>query len=262
VYFTIWLALMRKLNRRSRAQDRTFDSEPTRQLRTLSAPGLIVYVLSATFAHVDLVLSLEPDWYSTIFLILIIVGQMLAALAFGIILLRIFARREPFATMLTPTHFHHLGNLLLAFVMLWAYMAFSQFMIIWNGNLPEEISWYLHRCTSGWKSVAFALGVFHFAVPFALLLWRGLKHRITLLCLVATVVLGAHAVDVYWLVMPSFQAGADAGLHWLDFTIFAAIGGAWIAVFLTNLAAHPLVPLHDPRLSGISKIKAPAVVPT
>ncbi len=254
IWFAIWLWLARALLRRSHAQDRTSDPAPTRQLRTLSAPGLIVYVLSATFAFVDFVLSLEPDWYSTIFLILIVVGQVLAALASGIILLRVFAKREPFAAMLTPTHFHHLGNLLLAFVMLWAYMAFSQLLIIWSGNLPEEISWYLHRCYGGWKTVALLLGVFHFAVPFVLLLSRDLKHRIEWLCGVAGLVLLAHVLDVYWLVMPSFaenRAHIGVHVHWLDFALFIGIGGFWIALFLTNLAKHPLVPLNDPRLVKI-----------
>ena len=254
IWFAIWLWLAQALLRRSHTQDRTSDPAPTRQLRTLSGPGIILYVLSATFAFVDFVLSLEPDWYSTIFLILIVVGQTLAALSLGIILLRIFAKREPFTAMLTPTHFHHLGNLLLAFVMLWAYMAFSQLLIIWSGNLPEEISWYLHRCYGGWKTVALLLGVFHFAVPFALLLSRDLKHRIEWLCGVAGLVLLAHALDVYWLVMPSFASNREhigVHVHWLDFALFIGMGGFWVALFLTNLAKHPLVPLNDPRLVKI-----------
>lgn len=265
LWFALWLWLARALLRRSRAQDRTADPAPTRQLRAWSAPGLILYVLSATFAGVDLVLSLEPDWYSTIFLILIIIGQTLAALALGIIALRVFASREPLSSMLTPAHFHDLGNLLLAFVMLWAYMAFSQFLIIWSGNLPDEIAWYLHRSTPGWKAVALGLGLFHFAVPFALLLSRELKHRIPLLCGVAALVLAAHAVDVYWLVMPSFTAAANAGaaggFHWLDVTLFAGIGGFWAFIFLSTLERHPLVPLGDPRIAAPSTQPAGSPAP-
>lgn len=254
VFFAIWLGLARALLRRSHEQDATADPEPTRQLRAISAPGLIVYVLTASFAYLDFVLSLEPDWYSTVFLILIVVGQTLAALALGILLLRIFAESEPFAAMLTPTHFLHLGNLMLAFVMLWAYMAFSQLIIIWSGNLPAEIAWYLHRSTPGWKALALALGLLQFAVPFALLLSQDLKRRIRLLWGVAALVLFAHAVDVFWLVVPSFgasvHAGGRAALHWMDFTIFAGIGGFWVALFLTRLAAHPLIPRNDPRMAA------------
>ena len=251
IWFAIWLWLARVLLRGARAQDHTSDPEPTRRLRTFSGPGVVIYVFSASFAFIDLVLSLEPDWYSTIFLILIVIGQTLAMLSLGIILLRIFAARAPFSEMVTPQFFHDLGNLLLAFVMLWAYMAFSQLLIIWSGNLPAEISWYLHRCYGGWKTVALLLGLFHFAVPFALLLSRDLKRRIDLLCGIAALVFVAHIVDVYWLVMPSFLTNAAhpaVHLHWLDLTVFIGIGGFWVALFLFNLARFPLVPLNDPRL--------------
>ncbi len=248
VYFACWVLLARALRRGSFAQDATSDPAPTRRLRRISAPGLIIYVLLATFAYVDFVLALEPDWYSTIFPILIIVGQTLAALAFAIVLLALNARKSAFADVLTPAHFLDLGNLLLAFVMLWAYMSFSQFLVIWSGNLPDEISWYLHRSSVGWKGVALALGLFHFAVPFALLLSRQTKRRIQWLAVIAGLVLVAHAIDVYWLVAPSIHI---PGIHmqWMDITLFIGIGGLWLATFANKLAAHPLIPLNDPRMS-------------
>ncbi len=242
-YFAVWLWLTLKLRRGSHAQDATSDIKPTRNLRTLSGPGLVIYVLITTFAYIDLVLSLESDWYSTIFPILIIVGQALSALAFSIMLLAFYSRKAPLAPVLTPAHFHDLGNLLLAFVMLWAYMSFAQFLIIWNGNMPDEISWYLHRSSSGWKMVALVLGMFHFAVPFALLLSRESKRRLGILCTIACAVLLVHVLDVYWLIAPSLHIHA----HWLDFTLFAGIGGLWLTVFAKNLAAYPLLPLNDPR---------------
>ncbi len=253
VYFTAWIWLARVLLNYSRAQDITSDLTPTRRLRMLSGPGLILYVLSATFAYVDFILALEPDWYSTVYLILIIVGHTLAVLSLGIILLRVFSKAESFALMLTPKHFHDLGNLLLAFVMLWAYIAFSQILIIWSGNLPDEISWYLHRSSPGWKAVALILGLFHFAIPLALLLSRGLKFQISLLCAVAALVLVTHAVDVYWLVVPSFQAHGLSHSVPLEFTAFLAIGGFWSATFITNLLRHSLVPRNaeiETRLEG------------
>lgn len=246
--FVLWICLARALNRGSRQQDATCDPAPALRLRILSGPGLVVYVLSVTFALIDLVLSLEPDWYSTIFPILLIIGQTLAALALGILMLALLARREPFVGTVTATHFHHLGNLLLAFVMLWAYLSFSQFLIIWSGNLPDEISWYLHRDTRGWKAVALSLGLFHFAVPFALLLSRSLKHRIRFLGALAALILLAHAVDVYWMIMPTFHR--ELHVHWLDLAAPLALGGFWVAWFLTCLQAYPLIPLNDPCLLG------------
>ena len=246
-YFVLWIWMARSLNRGSREQDATVNPEPTRRLRTFSGPGLVIYVVSASFAVIDLVLSLEPDWYSTIFPIMLVVGQTLAALALGVLMLAIMARREPFGAVVTPTHFHHLGNLMLAFVMLWAYLSFSQLLIIWSGNLPAEISWYLHRDTPGWKAVALALGLFHFAVPFALLLSRELKHQIRFLGGLALLILLFHALDVYWMVAPSFH-DHELHPHWLDVTVPLAIGGLWVARFLTRLQGCPLIPQNDPRI--------------
>lgn len=245
-YFILWLWLAHLLNRGSHRQDATADPEPTRRLRTLSGPGLVLYVLSASFAAIDLILSLEPDWFSTMFPILVVIGQTLAALSLAVLMLALLADHPPFAEVVTPTHFHHLGNLMLAFVMLWAYMSYSQFLIVWSGNLPNEIVWYLHRGTPGWKAVALALGLFHFAVPFALLLSRKLKHQIRFLGGLAVVILLAHILDVYWLVMPSYHP--QLRVHWLDFTVLLGLGGLWVAWFLTRLQQHPLIPQNDPRL--------------
>lgn len=245
-YFVLWIWLARALGRGSHEQDVTEDPAPTRRLRALSGPGLVIYVLSVTFAFIDLVLSLEPDWYSTIFPMMLVIGQTLAALALGVFMLALLAGDEPFRGVVTPTHFHHLGNLMLAFVMLWAYMSFSQLLIIYSGNLPDEISWYLHRDTPGWKTLALLLGLFHFAVPFALLLSRQWKHQVRFLGGLAAVILVAHGADVYWLVMPSFHR--ELHLHWLDFTVPLGMGGLWIGWFLTRLQAHPLIPRNDPRL--------------
>lgn len=243
VYFSLWLWLARRLLNGSRAQDATIDPAPTRALRRLSGPGLVLYFLVTTFAYIDFVLSLEPDWYSTIFPIMLMIGQSLAALSLAIVLLAWHARREPFAAVVTPTHFHDLGNLLLAFDMLWAYLSFSQFLIIWNGNLPEEISWYLHRSSGGWKIVALVIGLFLFAVPFAVLLARESKRQIRVLCVIAGLVFALHALDLYWVVTPSLHTQ----FHWMDVTLFVGIGSLWFTLFLTNLAAHPLIPRHDPR---------------
>ena len=165
IFFVIWCVAAFVMNKWSFDQDATKNVEPTIKLRTLSGPGLFLYPVTATFVLTDWVLSLEPDWYSTMFLVLIVIGQMLTAIAFAILVLAWLHREEPLARVVTPTHFHHLGMLLFAFVMLWTYMAFSQLLVIYSGNLPTEIDWYLHRIAGNWKVVVWFLFLFHFLVP-------------------------------------------------------------------------------------------------
>jgi len=240
----IWVAL--RLNKLSFLQDETSDPAPTRRLRTLSGPGIAIYPFVATFAYVDWVLSLEADWYSTMFVVLIIIGQVLTALAFCIVLLAWLGKEEPFRQVVTTTTFHHLGSLLLAFVMLWAYMDFSQFLIIWSGNLPAEIGWYLHRIAGGWKWLLFFLVIFHFFLPFFLLLFREVKRGIAALAAVASIVFFAHLADVFWLVSPSFHK-TGVSIHWMDAAAPVAVGGIWIAAFSARLKSRPLLVKNDPR---------------
>src|SRR5205807_8232300 len=159
--------------------------------------------LTMTFAAVDWVMSMERDWFSTIFPILICIGQMLSVLALAILLLALERRRKPLAQIAGPETFHHLGNLLLTFTMLWAYLAYAQLIVIWSGDLPHEISWYLHRIAGGWRVIAFALLIFHFFGPFFLLLFRQTKRRTEFLVAIAVVSFLAHIADVWWVVAPS-----------------------------------------------------------
>jgi hypothetical protein len=246
VFFVIWSVAAFVMNKWSLEQDATPNVEPTIRLRTLSGPCLVLYPVTATFVLTDWVLSLEPHWYSTMFLVLIVIGQMLTAIAFGILLLAWLHRDEPLAKVVTPTHFHHLGLLLFAFVMLWTYMAFSQFLIIYSGNLPTEIDWYLHRIAGDWKVVVWFLFLFHFLIPFFLLLSRGLKRDFRALAAIAALVFLAHVVDVYWLVEPSF-AHYGIRLSWLDFAALIGLGGLWLAMFAARLNNHPLLVRNDPR---------------
>src|SRR5512145_2860711 len=188
VYFAFWLFCSYLLTTWSSGQDQGtvgVTRADSVRFRTVSAPGLLFLVLTITFASVDWIMSLDPHWYSTIFGLLTVAGQGLSALAFTIAVLSLLASVPPLARYLTPRHFHDLGKLLLAFVMLWAYLAFSQFLIIWSGNLPEEIPWYLERMRGGWGILALLLIVGHFALPFALLLSRDLKRHGGLLAKVA-----------------------------------------------------------------------------
>jgi len=246
-YFAIWALLIFFLNRWSKLQDQSGDLMLTRRLRQLSGPSLVLYVLTLTFASVDWVMSLDPHWYSTIYGVLFVVGQGLLTLAFAIVVVARLSQHPPLAEVMGAKHFHDLGNLMFAFVLLWAYVSFSQFLIIWSGNLPEEIPWYLHRLHGGWQWLSLALVVFHFALPFVLLLSRKMKRRVELLVKVAVGMIVMRFLDLFWLIAPSFHAEAFA-LHWLDVAAPVGIGGLWIAYFVRQLKDRPLLPLRDPRV--------------
>jgi hypothetical protein len=175
VYFIIWGLFAHFLSKLSAEQDRTGEPALKRRVEVISGPGLAVMGLTITFAAVDWVMSLDPHWFSTLFGFVFVVGNVLTALAVMICALAYLRDREPLASLIKPSHFHDLGNLMMAFVVLWAYMAFSQYLIIWSGNLPEEITWYIDRTATGWSAVALILVVFHFAVPFLVLLSRRTK---------------------------------------------------------------------------------------
>ena len=251
IYFVAWLVLAFFLNRWSRQQEQAADPPliHTRQrsLGLLSGGGLVLYGLTVTFAAVDWMMSLEPQWFSTIYGFLVVAGQLLVAQAFAILATAWLAQDEPYAAVVSPELWRDLGNLLLAFVMLWAYMAFSQLLIIWSGDLPEEISWYLHRSHGGWNWVGVVLVALHFALPFCLLLSRRITRRAQFLTTVAAVIFCAHLVDIFWLVMPAFSPGR-LRVHWLDLVAPVAVGGLWLAAFLWQLQRRSLLPWYEPRL--------------
>jgi len=246
VYFIVWAGLTALLRRGSAEQDRTGDPRATDRLQTISGPGMVLFVLTTTFAAVDWVMSLEPEWFSTIFGVLLMGGQAISAMAFAIVMAAALARRGPLAGVLTPSHLHDLGKLLFAFVLLWAYFAFSQYLIIWSGNLPEEVSWYVHRLHGGWRAVALTLVVAHFALPFLLLLSRDVKRDARRLAGVAVLLLVMRLVDLFWLIGPAFhRAGLRA--HWLDLAAPAGLGGIWLMMFCRQLGGRPLLPARDPE---------------
>jgi hypothetical protein len=247
IYFAIWLLIAYLLNRWSSAQDQTYDTAPTRRLRTFSAPGLILYVLTISFAAVDWEMSLEPDWFSTVYGMLIVASQVLSALAFVILALLLLARYSPLRELMTDERYNDLGSLLLTFVMGWAYLAFSQFLVIWTGNLPDENSWYLHRSANGWKWIVILDGLVHFALPFALLLFRQVRHKAKPLATVAIILLAVHLLDQFWLVTPAFHP-TGFHLHWLDIAAPIGVGGVWLAAFAWRLKQRPIVAVHDPVL--------------
>jgi hypothetical protein len=248
-YFFIWGLYAYLLSKWSAEQDRTGDEGLIGKMRSVSAPGLVVFVFVTTFAFVDWVMSLEPHWFSTIYGVMFLVGQVLESVAFMLALVLILAPRPPFNQYVTKQHIHDLGNLMFAFMVLWAYLSFSQFLITWAGNLPDEIPWYLRRLRGGWGWVALTLVLFHFAVPFILLLMRGVKRQSNRLFKVCVLMIVIRLVDVYWVVEPAFY-NQQLKIHWLDFITPVAVGGLWLAAFFWQLKARPLLPLRDPRLIG------------
>jgi hypothetical protein len=216
--------------------------------------------LSVSFAAIDWVMSLEPDWFSTIFGALIGAGHLLSAMAFAVAVATLVLAPTALFSPVSQTRvdtaaarvcdagpndaFNDLGSLLLAFVMVWTYMAFSQYLLIWSGNLDEEITWYLHRIEGGWQWIGLSLAAGYFALPFCLLLSRNLKRDPARLRMVALLVVGIGMVNNYWLIAPAFSP-SRLYVHWLDFAAFVAVGGLWLACFLWQLQARPIMPAHE-----------------
>ena len=246
VYFIAWNAVSFFLNAWSLEQDRTDDPQIARRMQRLSAGGLVAYGLMITFASFDWLMSLEPHWFSTIYGVLIIGGQGLTGLAFLIIVLVWLGRRPPLDRIIVPAHFHDLGNLLLAFVMLWAYFSFSQYLITWAGNLPEEIAWYLHRQHTSWRIVGAGLVLFHFAVPFALLLSRTVKREPQMIVKVAIGIMIVRLVDLFWLIAPEFHR-EGVWISWLDILLPTSLFAIWLGCFVWQLRGRAILPLHDPE---------------
>ena len=246
-YFAVWLALAFLLNRWSLAQDRTADNRYTRNMRNLSGPGMVALIFTITFASIDWYMSLEPEWFSTIYGFIYVASWSLSALAFTIAALAVLSKDEPLRRIVAPLHFHDLGKLLLALVMLWAYFAFSQYLIIWSGNLPEEIGWYIRRMHGGWGAVIVTIAILHFAAPFLFLLSRDLKRNPGKLVLVAVLILVMRFVDLLWMLAPAFHHRM-----WILMDIAAVLGfgGLWLAFFTWQLGKRSLIPINDPQFES------------
>jgi hypothetical protein len=252
LYFAVWAFLAWRVSSWSRQQDGGASPLRAGRLRGLSAVGLVLLSLTTTFAAVDWGMSLAPHWFSTIYGVLFIVGFSLSALAFTIILLSRLAGEEPFTTALQPVTVHDLGKLLLAFTMLWGYVNFSQFLIIWSGNISEETPFYLHRLHGGWQVVAVVLLVFHFALPFALLLSRPLKRSARALGAVAGLMLLMQLVDLFWLIGPDLvghgHEDVPLRVHWMDLAAALGLGGLWLFLFAREARTAPVLPLGEPEV--------------
>jgi hypothetical protein len=246
-YFVVWILLALTLNRWSTLQDRTGDPAIVGRFRRLSAGGLVLYMLTMTFAGFDWAMSLEPHWYSTIYSAIMIMGQGLSTFALVSIMLSLSANRAPVAGTVKVTQFHDLGNFMLGFTMLWTYMSLSQFLIIYSGNLPEEVTWYLNRTGGFWWPVTQLVIAINFILPFFLLLQRPLKRNPRTLAAIAVFIFVARIIHDFWFIVPAWHHGEFA-ISWMDFVAPLAIGGIWMAAFLWMLGRRPLLPLHDHRL--------------
>ena len=246
-YFAVWIGIGTMLTRWSAEHDKTGDPDLIRKMSFVSGAGLLIYGLTVTFAMVDWTMSVNPHWFSTIWGMLYVGGQGLSAFAFGIVVLIMLAQAPPLDKVITMHHLHDLGKLLFAFLMLWAYLSFSQFLIIWSANLPEEIPHYLNRWDHGWQYVSYFIIVLHFIVPYALLLSRDLKRNPAKLRLIAIWILIARLVDYYWHVAPEFH-GEHLSISLLDVALPLALGGIFISLFVSQLRGRALLPLNDPGL--------------
>jgi hypothetical protein len=260
IYFAAWIGLAWFLRQLSARQD-AGDVGVNVTIQRVSGAGLVIYALTVTAAGVDWIMSINPHWYSTLFGFLMMGGQGLAALAFTIIAATFLFRREPMAGLLKPYHFHDLGKLMFAFVMLWAYFNFSQYLLTYAANLVEEIPYMTVRTSNGWEFLALFLMIFHFAVPWLLLLSRDRKRNPHRLVLVAAWIIFVRYADIFMLISPEFDAATGSNLHllegehvshffahWLDLAAPLAIGGLWLWMFLTQLRERPLLAAGDPYL--------------
>ena len=254
IYFAILFTLAHFLNKWSREQDATGDPRIAKYLEGMSGPGLILWGIAVSFSMIDWVMSLEPAWFSTIYGMIFMIVGALTAMSFVIFVLRRLVddeRGKEISEKVTPGQFNDLGNLMLAFTMLWAYLSFSQFLIIWSGNIKDEIPWYMSRAFGAWGKLAVILIVLHFALPFLLLLQRNVKRRVHRLSAVAAMMLVLSMVDVYWLIVPAYEKdGPRLGSLVWDIFYLVVIGFIWIATYFWQLGKMPLLPMHDPRFEG------------
>lgn len=247
-YFVIWVVLMWIFNNWSQQQDvNREDRALRRRFKLVSGPGIILYVLAMTFAAIDWVMSLSPHWASTIYGFIFVAGQAITAMSLVLALVALLSKSEPYANFLQERHLHDLGKLLFAFNMLWAYFAFSQLLIIWSGNQPEEISFYRSRLSGGWGVVAVMVLILSFGLPFLVLLSSEVKRRASLISKIAIWMLVMRLLDLYWMTRPEFSRSPLPG--WLDIVVPVALIGLWLGFFALNLKQRPLLPLGDPKLA-------------
>lgn len=250
IYFVILLGIAYLLNKWSADQDKTGDPIIQHRLGFMSGPAVVLWAFVVSAAAFDWVMSLEPEWYSTIYGLIFVDVEALVALSFIIFVFGKLAAHGPLKDCVRIQDYNDQGNLMLAFLMLWAYLSFDQFLLIYATNLKDEIPWYLTRAYTSWGYVASFLIVCHFFVPFFLLLLRAVKRKLKIFSRLAAFMVVLTLVDVYWLVIPAFDKQGPR-FHLTDLFAVAGIGGIWVAAFAWQLKKMPILPLHDPRFEGV-----------
>jgi hypothetical protein len=247
VYLAAWIVMARYFFRRSLQQDNTGDPLVTVRMEKRAAPAMVVFGITLTFASIDLVMSLDPAWYSTIFGVYYFAGCVVGI--YALLAVSVFALQGAgfLRNAVTVEHYHDLGKLLFGFVVFWAYIGFSQYMLIWYANIPEETRWLAHRQENGWGWVGLLLLFGHFLLPFAALISRGPKRRPGILAAAAVWMLAMHWADVYWLVMPAGSPASPVP-HLVDLTLLVGLGSLFLAGAAFALRGRSLVPERDPRL--------------
>ena len=254
VYFAVWIALAFVISGISRRDDANNNPDAVKRMRFYAAPGLVAFALAATFASFDWLMSLEPHWFSSIYGAIFMVAGGLSCMLFMAVLLNSLSSREPLKGVITAQQFHDIGNWCFAFTILWTYMNFSQFIIIWSGNLYEETFWYLHRSKGGWVEVVTIMALALFAIPFVLLLFKANKRNPAVLAKIALPVLMFRVLEVYWLIGPTFRKEALA-VHWMDLAALVGIGGLWLFMFTLGLNKVPFLS-GDARFQEFAKGEA------
>jgi len=243
IYFAIWNLLSFLLTKWSREQDQPGARDNTSRFKAVSGPGLILYAFTISFAAIDWVMSIDPSWISTIYGLILLIGEVLSAMCFAVVIERILVNYKPMSDWLKPDFVQDHGKWMLTFVMVWAYFSFSQWLIIWAGNLPDEITWYMKRLNGGWGTIGLVLALFHFAVPFVILLSRPFKRNIRKLVWLAIWLMIMRYIDLFWIIEPNFSP--TLSLTWADIVLPVAMGGLWLWFFFRNLASLPLLPVYD-----------------
>ncbi len=246
-YFTVWTVAAFALIKFSNKQDRGHEDSLYIKMRKVSAPGLLLFAFTLTFAAFDWLMSLEPHWYSTIFGVYIFSGTFIAAIAFTIIMVAYQIKQGVLKGVITVEHRHNLGKLLFAFTVFWAYIGFSQYLLIWYANIPEETFWFLQRWEGSWKIVSIILPIGHFGLPFLMLIPRAAKRSFGWLLFMAVYMLIMHYIDIYWIVMPN-HLKQNAAWGWVDLSTFVGIGGIFVWLFWRKFTEGALVPVNDPGL--------------
>jgi hypothetical protein len=247
IYFAVWLFWAFRTRRMADLQDHDGDPRWLVRMRQFSAPGLVVFMLTATFAYIDWILSADPQFYSTVYGGMIIIGDALQTFALTIVVLILISKPDRFGGRINAPLLHDLGNMMFAFTIFWTYLSASQLIIVWPADLPQEISWYVVRVHGGWRVIASAVALVMFAIPFLALLSQQRKQNPRRLIKVAIWILVARAIDLYWVVEPTWRTKGFE-FHWTDLAAFIGIGGIWVYVYLGYLRRRPLLPLRDPRV--------------